>query len=429
MCGRLGLVKAGNVSIPRIAIVGAGIIGLGVAVELVWRGACVTIIDPRNPGAAASGGNTGWIVPTLSAPVPAPGLPAQVARWMVKSDAPFRIDLLDSAKMLPWLWSFWRNCRTDIHRRGLLSQGRLNARAFDGFRRWRQSGINIELHESGVTFVSEHLDAIQHVADELELLTEFGYEPAEYLDRGRLVSSYPELGTHAQHGYVARREQFVRPESVIQSLVDLLSNSNAAMFRRERVERAHQSDSGIKIRMSGGEVVVDDVVIAAGAWSGAVGTLFGVDLPVEAGKGYSITVEEPVDPLTGPLYLADAKIACTPFPGANRFAGMMELTTPDEVIDPERVLTMTRLLDRFLLGWGEGKRRTVWAGSRPMTPDGLPMIGRIPGNENVFAATGHGMLGVTMAPLTGECIADMIINGREDDDLDAFRVDRFSAAD
>jgi D-amino-acid dehydrogenase len=412
----------------HVAIVGAGIIGLGVALGLVERGADVTLIDPREPGSGASSGNTGWVVPALSAPVPAPGLPSQVARWMLQRDAPFQVDVRQSLLMFPWLWSFWQHCDLHSHQQGLLSQGLLSAQAYRGFERWRRIGLDFEWKQTGVTFVSESMAPIQHVADELEELSEFGYEAPEYLNREDLQAEYPELGDHAKHGFFARREQFVRPESVIQALVSHLSPQ--VTFVRKKVEQVVRTSNSItRIIAGGNEISVDSVVIAAGSWSREVGTLFGLDIPIAAGKGYSITVEEPEQTLTGPLYLADARIACTPFSGANRFAGMMELTNPDDSIDSKRVMTMTRMLNRFLPGWAKGKRRTVWAGSRPMTSDGLPILGRVPKYSNVFLATGHGMLGITMAPLTGELIAEQIVCGSSCHDLTAFRLERFYSED
>jgi D-amino-acid dehydrogenase len=412
----------------HVAIIGAGIIGLGIAIELVERGAEVTLIDPREPGSAASDGNTGWIVPALSAPVPAPGLPSQVAWWMTQREAPFRINPRKSLQMLPWLWSFWKHCHAQPHHRGLLAQGKLNARAYCGFERWRAMGIDFEWKQTGVTFVSESMEPIQHVADELEELSHDGYERAEYLDHDALRNAYPELGTRARHGFHARREQIVRPESVIRALVDFVS-LNVRLVRSSVEQVVVNSRSVTRVVAGAEEIPVDAVVIAAGAWSREVGNLFGVHIPIAAGKGYSITVEHPEQPLAGALYLADAKIACTPFDGANRFAGMMELTAPDDSVSAARIMTMTRLLDRFLPGWEEGQRRIVWAGSRPMTPDGLPILGRVDRLPNVFVAAGHGMLGVTMAPLTGEIIADEVLDIDRQEDLQAFRLERFSSAD
>jgi D-amino-acid dehydrogenase len=409
----------------NVTIIGAGIIGVGIAVELVWRGANVILIDPREPGTAASNGNTGWVVPALSAPIPAPGLPWQITRWMVRSDSPFRISTANLLSMAKWLHQFWLHCDLHAHTQGLLAQGRLNAASYRGFDRWRSEGLSFEWEQSGVTFVSENLQEIQHIADELGVLNAWGYESPESLDDSTLRSDFPMLSQRARFGYRAGREQFVRPESVIGSLLTELRDS--ATFVRSRVDRVERAGHIVNAVLTDGDVVeTDAVVIATGAWTEQIGKSLGLELPVLAGKGYSITVEEPEVLLPEPIYLADAKIACTPFEGANRFAGMMELTGPDDSIDPVRLLTMKLTLDRYIPGWDRGQRRTAWTGLRPMTPDGLPIIGKVSMLENVYIATGHGMLGVTMAPITGEIIADLVTDGTSRHDLTAFRPDRFS---
>jgi D-amino-acid dehydrogenase len=408
----------------RAVIVGSGIIGLGIAVELVWRGVHVTLVDPRAPGTGASDGNTGWVVPALSAPIPAPGLPSQAVRWMLKQHSPFRIDFPNLAKQLPWLVSFWKHCDETSHRQGLLAQGRLNADSYQGFRRWADRGLGFEWEESGVTFVADDESTIEHVAEEMCVLSAWGYKSVERLDAPTLRDAYPEVGPSVQRGIRASWEQYVRPESVIDALVRAIQPNGRVV--REELDEFRLSGRRVTGVVAGGEDIdADAVVLAAGAWSGDVGRKLGVEFPILAGKGYSITVDQPSVPLSGPLYLADAKVACTPFKGANRFAGMMELTGPDDSIDPIRLLAMTTALDRYLPGWEKGARRTVWAGLRPISPDGLPLIGKIPDAGDVYVATGHGMLGVTMAPVTGEIIAELIVDGSTRHDLSAFRPERF----
>ncbi len=412
----------------HVVILGAGIIGLGVAVELIWRGAQVTLIDPRTPGSAASSGNTGWVVPALSAPVPAPGLPLQVARWMLQRDSPFRIDVSSVPGNYRWLSQFWNHCNPVAHRQGLLAQGRLNVESYDGYRRWQAAGLSFEHDQPGVTFVAEQAEHIEHIIDELNVLAPWGYLSANRMNASELRAAFPAMSSTVQGGVHAPGEQFVRPESVISALVDTIIPHG--MIHRSAADSVESRGSRVTGVRAGNVVIdADAAVIATGAWMAETGRLFGLDLPIVAGKGYSITVQDPEISLGGPLYLADEKIACTPFQCANRFAGMMELTGTDESMDATRIASMTAALDRRLPGWSRGSKRSMWAGLRPMTPDGLPLIGKIPELENVYVAGGHGMLGVTMAPVTGEIIAELIMDGETRHDLTAFRPDRFQVLD
>ncbi len=177
---------------------------------------------------------------------------------------------------------------------------------------------------------------------------------------------------------------------------------------------------------TGGEVPGDRFLIASGAWSASLARMAGFHLPVQCGKGYSVTVTEPAVRLRRPLYLGEAKLGVTPFRNALRIAGTMELAGISEALDPRRLEAIRASADQFLVGWRQGKSEEEWAGMRPVTPDGLPAIGRAPGYDNLYVATGHAMLGVTLAPATGVAMAELIHSGNADVDLRPFDPNRFS---
>jgi D-amino-acid dehydrogenase len=153
--------------------------------------------------------------------------------------------------------------------------------------------------------------------------------------------------------------------------------------------------------------------------------MVGVRLPVESGKGYSITIEQPVVELTQPLYLAEAMVGVSPFDSGLRIAGTMELSGISEGVNARRLASLRRSTSHFLTAWPRGEREVEWAGMRPLTPDGLPLLGRVPTTENLFVATGHSMLGVTLAPVTGLMMAELIANGHQHSELHPFDPGRF----
>jgi D-amino-acid dehydrogenase len=153
-----------------------------------------------------------------------------------------------------------------------------------------------------------------------------------------------------------------------------------------------------------GAVEADQFVLAAGAWSGRLAHQLGCRLPVEAGKGYSVTVARDDAPLGRPVDMIEARVACTPFDGALRLAGTMELSGLNLRLAPERLAAIRRAGEQYLADWRGGEEH-AWVGMRPLTPDGLPLIGLLPGADNLYVATGHAMLGVTLAPATGEALA------------------------
>jgi D-amino-acid dehydrogenase len=166
-------------------------------------------------------------------------------------------------------------------------------------------------------------------------------------------------------------------------------------------------------------------VLAAGAWSGPLAKRFGFRLPIEAGKGYSVTISNPAVRLARPVLLGEVKLGCTPFDGALRVAGTMELSGLNTRLDPRRVAAIRRAADRYLPGSLQGTAVHEWTGMRPVLPDGLPAIGRAPGFQNLYVASGHAMLGITLAPATAEVLADLMTTERSAVDLRAFDPGRY----
>ena len=210
---------------------------------------------------------------------------------------------------------------------------------------------------------------------------------------------------------MVEEEFHVRPETLVAGYANRLRQMGVEICSNVEVTGANGARPGAPVRgveTTAGLLDGDEVLVAAGAWSGQVLEAFGVSLPVQAGKGYSITLTGIGPALMRPLYLGEAKVGGSPFDGATRFAGTMELSGVNETLDRRRLAGIRAGIGRYLrqpVNEGEG---TEWVGMRPLTPDGLPMLGRVPGYQNLSVATGHAMLGITMAPVTGETMADVI---------------------
>ena len=219
----------------------------------------------------------------------------------------------------------------------------------------------------------------------------------------------PGVSSAVTTGFLVKEEAHVRPETLAAGYLAKLRELGVEVKSGVRVVRAARTGSRVTgIETDSGSLSGDEVLVAAGAWSGQVTELFGVPLPVQAGKGYSITVNGGGPKLNRPVYLGEARIGCSPFNGSVRFAGTMELSGINTELDRRRVRGIRKGIGDYLaepLGEAEG---TEWVGMRPLTPDGLPMLGKVPGFDNLFLATGHAMLGVTLAPVTGEVMADLM---------------------
>jgi D-amino-acid dehydrogenase len=411
---------------PKVVVIGAGAIGLASAYELRRRGAEVSVIDMGQPGEGSSAGNAGWIVPVISTPLPSPGLVATSLKWMLKPDSPLYIKPRVNLAFSRWLWSFWRNCRPAPYQAGLEALGNLNRRTMPLFDEMLSSGVRFEMHHAGLLFVGLDQDKLEHAHADIRQLTGFSYSPPALLNAREVRDLEPGLSRDVAGGFLIDQERHIRPESLTTGLVDWLNEHRVEIHPECEVvglERRNGAITGVITRA--GTERADQVLLAAGAWTGPLAKRLGFRIPIEAGKGYSITWENPGFQLEHPLDLIDARAAITPFDGALRVAGTMEMSGLNTRLEPVRVEAIRRAGERYLGPWSRGTNERIWVGMRPLTPDGLPVIGRVPATENLYVNGGHQMLGITLAPASGEAIAMMMCGEPTSIDMTPFDPARF----
>ena len=410
-------------------IVGGGVVGLCCAVALRQRGATVTVLDAGPPDRAASHGNAGWIVPSLAGPVPAPGLVRTSLRWMLKPDSPLYLQPRPDPAFLRWLLAFWRRCNARHYAAGLAAIGELGRQTLPLYDRLRAAGVAFEEHRSGILFVYRDPGALAHDYAGLDLLRPFGYDRIAVLDGDALRQREPALVPGLAGGYHIVQDRYIRPDSLVTGLRHWLERAGVELRSGVTVTGFDHAGGRVRsLRTTDGEVSGASVVVCAGAWTGLLLRRAGVRMPIEMGKGYSLDfVPSPVsEPVRHALYLHEDRVAITPLTGRLRLAGTMELSGLNHRIDQRRVKAIVRAGGRCLRDWpAAAVPATVWAGGRPMTPDGLPVIGLAPGFQNLAVASGHAMLGLTLAPATGEAIADLLTTGAAPATLAPFRPDRF----
>jgi D-amino-acid dehydrogenase len=212
---------------------------------------------------------------------------------------------------------------------------------------------------------------------------------------------------------------------VTAGLTEHLRAHGADLREHVRVERIDRDGGGWAVRADGEVLRTERAVIAAGAQTGAVLAPLGVRLPLEGAKGYSVTDAAPPVRPRRPLYLLESKAGVSPYDGAVRIAGTLELGSRDVEVDARRLHALDHAGAKYLDGWYASVGRKDWAGMRPLLPDGLPAIGPVPGHPGLFAATGHAMLGVTLAPVTAELLAPAVLGQPPSPALAPFAVGRF----
>jgi len=413
------------VSRSSVVVVGGGVIGLACAWELTRGGAVVTVLERGEVGGGVSHGNAGWVVPSMAAPLPAPGMVREGVRQLVtRGDAFVLRPSLDPA-FVRWLWRFWRSsspARFDVGVRALLA---LNRRTLELFDAYRDAGLRFEMQSTGLVIVARSVTGLRHYTEVFRRLRALGYEGGEpdELDRDALVRLEPALDRrNIEAGLHARVDRYVRPEELTKALADRLREDGASIVEGNEVTDLRAHPGGWTVATNRGELRAGKVVMAAGLASVRFLRRFGTRVAVQPARGYSVTIAGRGTPPRHALYLAEAKIGLSPFAHGVRVAGVFELGASRAEAPAgagERLLAAAR---PYLSGWQPDvdEPLTTWAGLRPATADGLPLIGALPGHDGLFVASGHGMLGVTLAPATAALLAPLVLEGRLEPELQPF---------
>jgi len=409
----------------RVVVVGGGVIGLCSAYFLRRVGLEVTLLEGGRTGQAASKGNAGWITPVLSAPVPAPGVISH-GLWSLRDpDSPLYLKPSALPRLAPWLLKFATHSRRGPFQRGLDAMARFGMRALPAYERLREDGVDVRLHGDGLLFCFAEAAHIQPALRDLDQMTRYGYSTPELLTGTQLRDLEPALSDRVAGGFMVPQERYVHP-GTLTSLLDETVRSLGVEVREEAAVSGFERDGlGVTGAVVNGSVVTADLfVLAAGAWTGRLCELLGAGLPIQAGKGYSFAVPMRTLPRQ-PLYLHEARVGASPFGDHLRLAGTMELSGINTVLDRRRIEAIARSSQLYFREPLAEPRVEEWVGMRPLAPDGLPVIGRLRAAPNVFVATGHSMLGMTLGPATGELVAGMMITGQTPAGFEPFSPARF----
>ena len=411
----------------KVVVIGSGVVGLATAYSLASRGAQVTVIADRPVGSGASGNNAGWVVPTESGPVPAPGLVLQALRWMLQPDSPVYVRPNASPSFIRFMLGMARACNARSYAAAFEATARLGRGTLDELDRWAADGVAFESHEAGELRVWVDERELRSAIDDLPRYERAGFRP-EVLDAAAARALVPALSDAVIGAVRFRDARHVRPATVVEGLARRAAALGVAFVEGHLEGGTAAGSGGVEVRGSFGSLSANAAVIAAGAWSGRVARAFGHALPMRPGKGYSLDYTPPTLASEVPLMLAEAHCVMTPLDGATRLAGTMEFGGFDEAVSARRVRAFRRAPARYLGGWDpDAPASTPTAGLRPMTPDGLPVIGRLGSSRSLYVASGHAMLGLTLAPRTGRLLAEMLLDGAEPEVLAPFSPARFGA--
>ncbi|NLG08201.1 MAG: FAD-dependent oxidoreductase [Deinococcales bacterium] len=414
----------------HVVVVGAGIVGLASAYYLRRAGFEVTVLE-RDPEerATTSHGNAGMVVPSHFVPLAAPGVVAQGLRWMADPRSPFYVKPRLRADLLAWGWRFWRAGTTAHVTRSAPLLLALNLASRDAYVELdAELGGGFAFERQGLTMLCATERGLEEEARVAALAAGLGMR-AEVLDGREAQAREPGIELAVAGGVHYPEDAHLDPAAFMRVLQRRLAADGVALRFGTRVAGFEATNGRVEgVRVAAGELVrADHVVLAAGSWTGALARPLGLRLPMQPGKGYSLTLERPSQRLRVPSILAEARVAVTRMGERLRVGGTMELAGFDEGANEARVQGIIGSALRYFPGLARAELETAprWHGFRPCSPDGLPYLGRSPRHANLTVATGHSMMGVSLAPVTGRLVAQLVAGEAPQLDVTALRVDRF----
>jgi D-amino-acid dehydrogenase len=394
----------------RVIVVGGGVIGTACAHYLSLAGREVTILDRGAFGAGASHANCGYVCPSHVLPLTTPGAVGMALRSMLKRDAPFYVKPRFDPTLWAWLFRFARRCN---HRDMMAAAAAIRPLLNTSRRLYeellRSEGIDCEWEERGLLFIFQSRSGMEHYAGTDRLLRESFDLSATRYDGDALTALEPALRPGLGGGWHYRTDAHLRPDR-------LMSEWRRVLEARGVTVREHCEVKGFvserhrarALTTERGEMTADAFVVAAGALTPRLGRFLGCKVPIQPGKGYSITMDRPARCPTIPLIFEEHRVAVTPMRTGYRLGSTMEFAGYDTTLNRRRLDILRRGAEHYLYEpFGEPVREE-WYGWRPMTPDSVPIIGRSPGLANVVIAAGHNMLGLSMAPATGRLVAELL---------------------
>jgi D-amino-acid dehydrogenase len=413
----------------HVVVVGAGVMGLCSAYYLRQRGVDVTVVEMGDVGNGSSRENAGYVSPSHFVPLAAPGVFQQGLKWMLDPRSPLYIKPRLERDFLLWTRHFARACDADVVRRAapvlrdlLLESQRLYERMF------AEDVGDCGYVKHGITMLYRTDRGRAKVEHEAEMSARVGIE-ARLVDRDGLVAMDPGMYFEAAGGIHYPGDAHLVPSRLVQSLTAAVERAGARIERGAALERWRWDGARVSgIETSRGVVDGNEFVLASGAWSPALVRDLGVRMLLQAGKGYSITFAAPEVTPRLPYICLESRVAVTPLPGALRFAGTMEIAGLSTTVNRTRVEAILDAVPRYFrnLGRPDAARGEVWGGMRPVTPDGLPYVGRFAAVPNLIAATGHAMVGISLGAVTGKLVSEIVCGESSGRDLALLSPDRFA---
>jgi D-amino-acid dehydrogenase len=386
----------------------------------------VTVVDQSNLDAGASYVNAGYLSPSHIIPLAAPGVMKQGLKWMLDPSSPLYIKPRFDLDFLKWAWAFNKSCNKEHVNRSIPVIKDISVLSQDLYEDiGRRDQFNFHYEKKGLFMFCQTEAMLEEEIRVVKLANEIGLEARE-VGLDELKQREPDVRTNVIGATIYNCDAHTTPGEFMRDMKAHLIHSGVTFYKNEKVLDIEVEDRRIKSAITDRQTLIaDEFVLAAGSWSPQLSQKLGLKLLLQAGKGYRMNVERATG-ISYPTILAEAKVAVTPMHGFTRFSGTMEIAGIDHGINRVRVDAIARAAHSYYpdVNISKEEKAKAASGLRPVSPDGLPYIGKSEKCDNLTFATGHAMMGLSMATGTGKLVSEIISEQAPSMDLKAFHPDR-----
>lgn len=409
-----------------VLVVGGGAVGICTAYYLAQQGIKVTVVEQGEVASGCSEANAGLIVPSYCVPLANPAAVTFGLKGMLKPGSPFYFKPRFDRALFRWLLQFEKACKWQKMRQGIQALHELNYASLELFDQIiRSESLACGYRKDGWLKIYRTDKQFRKSIEEASLLNSYGIK-SRILSVHEALEMEPVLNPEIKGGIFFPEDGHLDPVKFVVGLAECLQDIGVNIHVKTKVISFETSDGCVTaVRTSHGDYQPKKVILTAGAWSTEILKKLDKLLLIQPAKGYSISVKRPISCPRLPLYLSEVKVAITPFEDVLRFAGTLHLVGMDFSVNKRQVHSVIHAVEDCI---GQLKNLDIIkisAGLRPCSPDGLPIIDYLPDYKNLIVATGHCMLGITLAPITGKLISQLVCEQSPDLSLSPFRISRF----
>ncbi|MCX7975292.1 MAG: FAD-dependent oxidoreductase [Candidatus Aminicenantes bacterium] len=412
----------------EVAIIGGGIMGVCIAYYSARLGSEIVLLEKDELGAGCSGANAGLIVPGHSLPLATPGIMAKGIRWLLNPESPFYIKPRFEPELFSWLWTFRRACQAEKMFKSMAYLCELNAASKSLFEEMAAEGVNFFFEKKGLLIVCRTKANWKAAIEEAHDKEKLGVT-VDILDQESILQKEPTLKPEVIGGLYFPQDAHIDCLEFVEAVAAKAKEKGVKVLTKAEVIGWQKANGRIKkVLTTRGEIEAEQFVLAAGAWSPYLIKDLDLKLLVQPAKGYSLTYRKPINSPSIPMILSETKVAVTPLAEGLRFGGTLELAGLDLKITHRRVEAIKKAIPNYLKAIDPEKLEflMLWRGLRPCSPDGLPFIGRSQKYNNLIIACGHSMQGVSLGPITGKIVAQILAGEKPLIDLTPMAVDRYN---